>query len=53
MPLLTASRRPDSVGVLSMSASNTSASPVLTYKRTNGKQEKKKKGLAGQTKRAD
>lgn len=38
--LLTASRRPDSVGVLSMSASNTSSAHVLTYSRTIGKREK-------------
>lgn len=39
--LLTASRRPESVGVLSMSASNTSSAPVLTYSRTKRRQEKK------------
>lgn len=39
--LLTASRRPDRVGVLSMSASNTSSAAVLTYSRTNGGQGKK------------
>lgn len=38
--ILTASCRPDSVGVLSMSASNTSSAPVLTYNITNRKREK-------------
>lgn len=40
--LLTASRRPDSVGELSMSASNTSSVPVLTYSRTNEEVQEKK-----------
>lgn len=38
--ILTASRRPESVGELSMSASNTSSVLVLTYSRTNREQER-------------
>lgn len=38
--ILTASRKPDSVGELSMRASNTSSEFVLTYRRTNINQEK-------------
>lgn len=41
--ILTASRRPDSVGVLSMSASNTSSAPVRTYNRTNRKENRNEK----------
>lgn len=41
--LLTASRRPDSVGELSMSASNTSSVPVLTYIRTSEEAQGKRR----------
>ena len=43
--ILTASLRPDSVGVLSMRASNTSSTPVLTYKRTKYRERKERKDL--------
>lgn len=42
LALLTASRRPDSVGELSMSASNTSSAPVLTYSRTREEVQEKR-----------